>query len=57
MTHTPKAPEPAEPPRRRGEDDRRGDVNPTDNPAPSSPETDVEALRKGEDTLERVKPY
>ncbi|MBV8981020.1 MAG: hypothetical protein JO086_08995 [Acidimicrobiia bacterium] len=42
---------------RRGSDDRRGDVNPADHPAPRSPQPDQEAIRKGEDNLERVKPY
>ncbi len=41
----------------RGSDDRRGDVNPADNPAPSSPEPDPEVVRRGEENLERVKPY
>lgn len=43
--------------RSRGSDERRKQVNPADNPAPSSPEPDREALRKGEEVLERVKPY
>ncbi len=38
-------------------DDRRSPVNPTQNPMPSSPVADEEAVRKGEETLERVKPY
>ena len=38
-------------------DDRRGTVKPTDNPVPSSPQADEEAVRAGEETLERVKPY
>jgi hypothetical protein len=42
---------------RRGTDERRAAVNPAQNPAPSSPEPDREALRKGEETLERVKAY
>lgn len=42
---------------RRGEDDRRGAVNPAENPAPSSPPPDEDAIRKGEENLERVKPY
>jgi len=42
---------------RRGEDDRRGTVDPSQNPAPSSPAPDEEAVRKGEEALERVKPY
>jgi hypothetical protein len=41
----------------RGQDDRRGDVNPASNPAPSSPEADERLVREGEETLERVKPY
>jgi hypothetical protein len=41
----------------RGSDDRRSPVNPADNPAPISPALDEEAVRKGEDVLERVKPY
>ncbi len=40
-----------------GRDDRRGTVNPNDRPVPSSPEPDEQALKKGEETLERVKPY
>jgi hypothetical protein len=42
---------------RRGTDDRRGTVRPGDDPAPVSPPPDEEAVRKGEDVLERVKPY
>jgi hypothetical protein len=38
-------------------DDRRGSVNPADNPRPSSPEADADAVREGEEKLERVKPY
>ena len=38
-------------------DDRRGDVKPTDNPRPSSPEPEADAVREGEEKLERVKPY
>jgi hypothetical protein len=38
-------------------DDRRGDVKPTDNPVPSSPEPDADAVRDGEEKLDRVKPY
>jgi hypothetical protein len=38
-------------------DDRRGDVNPADNPRPSSPEPDADSVREGEEKLERVKPY
>jgi hypothetical protein len=40
-----------------GDDDRRGDRNPADSPAPRSPEPDAEALRESEENLERVKPY
>jgi hypothetical protein len=43
-------------PRRQG-DDRRSRVNPSDNPVPNSPEADEEAVGKGEEILERVKPY
>ena len=42
---------------RRGEDDRRGAVKPTDNPAPRSPAPDQEAIREGEEKLDSVKPY
>ena len=42
---------------RRGTDDRRGTVRPSDDPAPVSPPPDEEAVRKGQDVLERVKPY
>lgn len=41
----------------RGTDQRTEQVNPAQNPAPSSPEPDREAVKKGEETLERVKPY
>jgi hypothetical protein len=41
----------------RGTDDRRTAVRPRDDPAPVSPLPDAEAIRKGEDILERVKPY
>lgn len=44
-------------PGQREVDDRRSPVDPTENPIPSSPEADEEAVRKGEETLERVKPY
>jgi hypothetical protein len=40
-----------------GGDDRRGDVNPADNPRPSSPEPEADAVREGEEKLDRVKPY
>jgi hypothetical protein len=42
---------------RRGTDDRRTPVSPSDDPAPVSPDPDREAIHKGEDVLERVKPY
>lgn len=38
-------------------DDRRGDVKPTDNPVPRSPEADEAAVREGKEKLKRVKPY
>ena len=38
-------------------DDRRGTVNPADNPRPSSPDAESDAVREGEEKLERVKPY
>jgi hypothetical protein len=41
----------------RGADDRRGSVRPWDDPAPVSPAPDREAIRKGEDILERIKAY
>jgi hypothetical protein len=41
----------------RGADERRETVNPAENPAPRSPEPDHEAVKKGEETLERIKPY
>ncbi len=41
----------------RGDDDRKNTVNPADNPAPSSPAPEPDAVREGEDKLERVKPY
>lgn len=41
----------------RGADERRGTVDPSQNPAPSSPEPDREAVERGEEILERVKPY
>jgi hypothetical protein len=47
----------SEPAVRRGSDDRRGTVRPGDDPAPVSPPPDEEAVRKGQDVLERVKPY
>jgi hypothetical protein len=42
---------------RRGADDRRKLVRPEDDPAPTSPTADDAAVQKGEDVLERVKPY
>jgi hypothetical protein len=42
---------------KRGEDDRKGTVNPADSPAPSSPEPNERAVREGEESLERIKPY
>jgi hypothetical protein len=41
----------------RGTDERRETVDPAQNPAPRSPEPDREALEKGRETLERVKPH
>lgn len=38
-------------------DDRTGTVDPTDNPVPANPPVDEEALGKGKEPLERVKPY
>ena len=38
----------------RGQDDRRSDVNPADDPAPHSPVADAEAVRKGEENLHSV---
>lgn len=38
-------------------DDRRSQVNPADNPRPSSPEPEADAIREGEEKLDRVKPY
>ena len=43
--------------RRSRADDRRGDVKPTDNPVPRSPEPEEESVRQGEEKLQRVKPY
>jgi len=42
---------------RRGTDDRRTPVDPAADPAPVSPDPDRESIHKGEDMLERVKPY
>jgi hypothetical protein len=41
----------------RGTDDRRNEVKPHENPAPSSPEPEEDAVREGEEKLGRVKPY
>lgn len=41
----------------RGIDQRTEEVDPTQNPAPRSPEPDREAVKKGEQILDRVKPY
>ena len=41
----------------RGTDERREPVDPVQNPAPTSPEPDREAVEKGQEMLERVKPY
>ena len=38
----------------RGHDDRRATVDPAQNPAPSSPPADEDAVRRGEDNLDRV---
>lgn len=38
-------------------DDRRRTVSPNDKPVPSSPEPEHEAVRAGEEKLERVKAY
>ena len=43
--------------RERKTDDRRRPVSPNDNPVPSSPEPEHEAVRAGEEKLERVKAY
>jgi hypothetical protein len=39
------------------DDDRRGTVDPAKNPMPSSPAPDEQAVKQGEEILERVKPY
>jgi hypothetical protein len=41
----------------RGEDDRRGEVKPSENPAPRSPDPDEDAVREGEEKLRYIKPY
>jgi hypothetical protein len=38
-------------------DDRRGTVDPAKNPMPSSPEPNEQAVKEGEEILERIKPY
>jgi hypothetical protein len=38
----------------RGEDERRTNTNPADNPAPRSPAPDDEAVRKGQENLDSV---
>ena len=66
MTRTPDGPNTRQEDRRdsigdvagsRGTDQRTEQVDPAQNPAPRSPEPDQEAVKKGEETLERVKPY
>jgi hypothetical protein len=42
---------------RRGNDDRRSAVKPTDRPVPHSPEPEEDSIREGQEKLERVKPY
>jgi hypothetical protein len=42
---------------RRGEDDRRSAVQPSENPAPRSPDPDEDAVREGEEKLGYVKAY
>jgi hypothetical protein len=39
---------------KRGEDERRTATNPADDPAPRSPDADEEAVRKGQENLDRV---
>jgi hypothetical protein len=46
-----------EPAVKRGADDRRRRVRPSDDPAPTSPAADAAAVRTGEEVLDRVKPY
>ena len=41
----------------RRRDDRRQEVKPTDKAVPRSPEPEHEAVRAGEEKLERVKAY
>jgi len=38
-------------------DDRRGTVDPSQSPTPSSPEPNDQAVKQAEETLERIKPY
>jgi hypothetical protein len=40
-----------------GEDERRATVDPASSPRPVNPPVDEEALKKGVETIERVKPY
>jgi hypothetical protein len=55
MTKNPEnADDPQTTPLARGKDDRRGDVNPADNPMPSSPQADPEAVRRGQENLDSV---
>jgi hypothetical protein len=49
MAQTPDTNNPA-----RGEDDRRAATNPAQDPAPRSPAADEEAVRKGQENLDRV---
>jgi hypothetical protein len=49
--------QPAHPESPAAGDDRRSPVNPADNPRPSSPEPDADAVREGQEKLDRVKPY
>jgi hypothetical protein len=39
---------------RRGDDDRRSRRNPAENPAPRSPDPEPDALRHGEEKLNRL---
>jgi hypothetical protein len=41
----------------RGNDDRRRAVDPTDRPVPTSPEPEEDAVKNGQEKLDRVKPY
>lgn len=40
-----------------GNDDRRREVKPTEKRVPNSPEPEEDSVRKGQEKLERVKPY